>query len=153
MSNNIPSTSVGASDRNFEKIINEWLNKEEGDDFSDDSDSEYVQCSDHETDSEQSIGDNEAAGNFSNNQVSLTEFSEKPKAEIEINEKNYYYGKNRFKWAKVGASRAVRTPAHNILRISCRKDQYITVNSSPLDIFQSLIDEDILNIFELNFKI
>lgn len=61
---------------------------------------------------------------------------------------NYYYGKNRYKWAKNAPQKSVRRPAHNlVMHLPGLKGRaQVTNPSTPYEAWQLLFIEDILTI-------
>lgn len=58
---------------------------------------------------------------------------------------NYYHGKDRTKWSRLPPTRNVRTAAHNIVQVP-RVRPLAEGPLSPIDAFQLLFDQRMLNI-------
>lgn len=111
--------TVRVGDPSFEKEVSELLlasdqsdNEENIEDFfileseliqNHESDNDEDQDQDQEQRQNQDLG--EESGSDSSDNIALSE----------LVRTNYYYGKNRYKWAKTAPSARVRTPQHNII--------------------------------------
>lgn len=120
---------VKGSNEDFEQVITAWLAEEESD------------CSEIE-----SCGDDFVPKQSDHD--SNTETSESSESEVEEkcpSEANYYYGKNKYKWAKTSPNPAVRTAKHNIvLRLPSSK---LTKEEKkePFCIWKKIISQEILD--------
>lgn len=66
---------------------------------------------------------------------------------INTEPQNYYYGKNRHKWARIPPSRNSRTPSHNILRIpSVANAVFENGPLSSLETFLLIFNGEMINI-------
>ncbi|KAK4875838.1 hypothetical protein RN001_012260 [Aquatica leii] len=119
----LPSTSkkFRLGNKGYEETFEQWFN--EVDDASDEDEAEenFAVYSNHDTDSEQSIS--EVEDNLKITDLDLEQDSDKgTERNSESNDieehksKNYYYGKNRYKWAaNTPFKKNSRTPSHNIV--------------------------------------
>ncbi|XP_055918547.1 piggyBac transposable element-derived protein 4-like [Eupeodes corollae] len=138
---------------NEEKILEQWLNDElsideeefepnlgsvrnnspnnhSENDFSD-SGEEFLLTSDHDSNSD------------------LSEDEEEDEAEAEVIEENtsgYFYGKNRFKWARAPPARNARVRSHNIIRLPGTTSRARPIDPyNPKESFEKIFDVDIKN--------
>nr|CAI5819437.1 unnamed protein product [Callosobruchus analis] len=117
----LPSTSktVKFGDNNYETTLWRWFN-EDNDDASD-VDQVELDCAldcDHDTNSEQSASEAESNEDTdmelddNQDQERNLGFSDR----VENQNRNYYYGKNRYKWSQsTPFKKNSRTPSHNIV--------------------------------------
>ncbi|XP_026323319.1 uncharacterized protein LOC113232756 [Hyposmocoma kahamanoa] len=95
-----------------------------------DNDEDFVITSDHESNSE--ISDSEVSNE---NEVEVTE---------EAHSTGYFYGKNRFKWAKVPPARNTRVRSHNIIRLPCTTSRSRPAEPfMPKEAFTIIFDKEI----------
>lgn len=99
--------TVSTIDDNFEEVCTKWFNEANSDISDDYVDEEYCINSDHFTDGEQEMSENEAEHD--------PETISSEDEEESVNSNNYYYGKNRFKWSKKEPTRNVCIGTHNII--------------------------------------
>lgn len=59
--------------------------------------------------------------------------------------KNYFYGKNRFKWAKKEPVRNVSSPLYNAFRLPVVRRDARTLDASPLSAFNKIFDDEIID--------
>lgn len=131
---------------NREDIIEQWLNA----DLSSDEEENSVSVRDAlNTHSDNEFSDNDEDFVLESDHDSNSEISEN-EDESEENETNnssdYYYGKNRFKWAKTPPSRNSRVRNHNILRLPSTTSRARPADPFiPNEAFNILFDEDMKN--------
>lgn len=95
--------------------------------FSDDQE-EFVITSDHDSNSEMSEGEDTSPDEEAGEQTSST---------------GYFYGKNRYKWAKTPPARNTRIRSHNIIRLPCPTSRSRPNEPfNPNDVFQIIFDTD-----------
>ena len=116
-------STVRALDDDFEEVCTNWYNEANSDISDDEVEEENCIHSDHLTDSEQEMSENEAE----HDQEMISSEDE----EECIDSSNYYYGKNRFKWSKKEPTRNVRTPAHNIIVLPSMRS-HVEKSDSPV---------------------
>lgn len=150
MAHNKPGPSyINATDKSASDIIQSWMEKSETDEdnynntsriqipetahsedeFFNNEDSDYYVESDHDT----------------NSLISSDSDDDLLQQDTVQKIRGYYYGKNKFKWAKSEPTKNVRTVSHNIIKIpyirsSTRREESFT----PLEAFQLIFDENIL---------
>lgn len=127
----VPRKSVQLADPDFEEICTQWYNEANSDFSSDESEDQEPILSDHLTDSEQEIDEE--------NEEITYEHAEEEK------EAGYYYGRNRFKWSRKEPTRNVRTPAHNIVILPSVRS-HVQKSSSPLYYFDALFSSEMYDI-------
>lgn len=103
-----PSRHIRPHDPGFDDKILQWLDSDLSD-VESDVDSDFAIQSDHNTDTEE-----EGTGSEGEDQ--------------EPTEQQYFYGKNRYKWAANEPARNVRTPGHNIIRLPMLRSEARLMN-------------------------
>lgn len=155
------SKKVTFGDDDFEKTLLKWHEEIESK-FSDksDSDSDFIQDDDGNTDSEleSEINGNDAHqngndehGRFVDEVENQADTNENPRTE------KAYYGKNKYKWSSQPPSRNVRTPSHNIVaHLPGLKGpaQNLGKTATPLQIWKCIFTDSMANeiIFQTNNK-
>lgn len=152
----LPSTSkrVTLGDKNYETTLEQWFHEDDDASDVDDVEENFAVHSDHDTDSEQSISEEE--DKLENTDLELEQDSNKgTEKNLESNDieeqqnKNYYYGKNRYKWAaNTPFKKNTRTPSHNIVLHlpGVRAAGQIEEKDNLEKIWNLLFDDDILKI-------
>lgn len=100
-----------------------------------------------DNESEHSLHNSESEVELSNDEEEIVEeeISSDPE---EVNQTgNYYYGKNRYKWAKNPPKRDVRTPAHNLVTHlpGLKGPARLRNPSTPYEAWQVLFTHEILD--------
>lgn len=149
---------MGGYEKEQARIQKLWdtILAEEASDDDDDSiaDPEYVEVSDHDSDSEQDIDEPDEA-NVQDEEMDLHE-SEEEDGSSEQNQSTgsrYYLGKDGTKWRKECHPPNVRTRRHNIVSKLPGVRQYARGVQSPMESWLKLIDENMLNSIVANTNI
>nr|CAI5849827.1 unnamed protein product [Callosobruchus analis]CAI5855842.1 unnamed protein product [Callosobruchus analis]CAI5859922.1 unnamed protein product [Callosobruchus analis]CAI5869836.1 unnamed protein product [Callosobruchus analis]CAI5870482.1 unnamed protein product [Callosobruchus analis] len=124
--------SVTYFDKDFEQLTLQWYEEANSDLSGNDEDD---QCEESEHDSASTIS------------LSDEESSEGGVEDLEgVESNNYFYGKNRFKWAKKAPSRFVRTPQHNIIvqLPGLRGEARAEDSATPEKVWSLLFDEEVI---------
>lgn len=138
------------TDKQLEEVAANLSDPDECEEGLSDFDESCDDLSDKE--SEHSLHDSESEIDISEYEVEEEEIVEEENASDpdEANQvrANYYYGKNRYKWAKTAPKKDVRIPAHNLVMHlpGLKGPARIKSPSTPYEAWQLLFTEDILNI-------
>lgn len=127
--------AVAPSDSNFESLVSSWVDCEdpsgsEAEDI-DDTFTPEQQINDVDSLSDPDSKDHDEQESLLEDDIPLASFQ-------------FYYGKNRYKWARRPPTRAVRTPQHNIMRRTNSSNLTANEPKDPFSIWCKYMDKEML---------